>query len=149
MSKMGAHVQAARCNPVPNLSRAPWGCPEQTAGPDPVSSARQRHWLTMSSGNTQGQRQPALATMQRVPHRHPRHSPEARHARGREWDSQEGHRVCNNTHPPSVKGPRRDIPFAGTESSDGSYSLKLPVNIYHAFAKAQPNFNHQIDIVLE
>jgi len=47
---------------------------------------------------------------------------------------------------------QRVPPFAWTELFDGSYRLKLPVNIYRAFAKAlgaQPNFNCQTDIVAE
>lgn len=71
---------------------------------------------------------------------------------GRGGPDSQGMQVHNSPHSPSVKQPRQDVPFAGTESSDGSYRLKLPVNIYHAFAKAlgaQPNFNHQIDIVAE
>lgn len=54
----------------------------QTAGPDTVSCALQQHWLAMPSGDMQGQQQPALATMQKPPHRPPHHSPEVRRAGG-------------------------------------------------------------------
>lgn len=90
--------------------------------------------------------------MQRPRQRCQHHSPEARDA----WVGGaglpariQGH---NGSHSPSLEGLRRDIPSAGTERSDGSYRLKVPVNIYRAFGKAlgaQPNFNHQTDIVAE
>lgn len=78
IGRAGAHTQAARCNPVPKLPQAPWGCPKSTSRSSLLSSALPQRWLPVPSGNTQGQ--PALATTQRPPHRCPHGSPEARHA---------------------------------------------------------------------
>lgn len=64
------------------------------------------------------------------------------------YDTQEG---AEPTAAPASfwkKGSKWNNPSAGARPSDGRDGLKLPVNIYRAFAKAlraQPNFNHEID----
>lgn len=119
---------------------------------DSASSALQQHWLGVPSGDMQGQWEPALATMQRPCQQCQHHSPEARDAWVGGAGLPQGIQGHNSSRSPSAEGLRQDIPSAGTESSDGSYRLKLPVNIYRAFGKAlgaQPNFNHQTDIVAD